>query len=350
MTSIPTDMKAAFLVRTGAANKAFEIRKTLVPQVNGSKLLIKVEAFGLNFADVMSRQGLYRDAPKRPFIPGYDICGRVAAAGPEAPKELVGKRVVALTRFGGYAEYAVAETLACAEMPENYPAAEACALATQYCTALYAAEHCVNLRPGDNVLFHAAAGGVGIALGQLAELKGCKAYGVVSSVDKAAWLQARTKVIPIINKNGAYFSQIKLDLGGNFIDAAFNSVGGSTFKKDLSLLRPGGRSVLYGAAERSGQKGGFLATLNLVLQFGFFTPISLMMQSKAIAGVNLLRIADHKPLLLKKLFDDVVHLAQEKKIHPHSAGLFTLNQLAEAHAALENRKTIGKVAVVFDAE
>jgi NADPH:quinone reductase-like Zn-dependent oxidoreductase len=348
MTTIPKNMNAAFLVRTGAADKAFEIRQTPTPQVTGSQLLIKVEAFGLNFADVMSRQGLYRDAPKRPFIPGYDICGRVVATGPDADAEILGKRVVALTRFGGYAEYAVTDALACAEIPENYPAAEACALATQYCTALYAAEHCVNLQPGDNVLFHAAAGGVGIALGQLAELKGCNAFGIVSSTDKAAWLQARTRVVPIINKNGDYFSQIKRALGGNFVDVAFNSVGGSTFKKDLSLLRPGGRSVLYGAAERSGQKGGFFATLNLVFQFGFFTPISLMMQSKAIAGINLLRIADHKPQLLKKLFDDVVQLAKEEKIHPHSAGVFTLNQLAEAHAALENRKTIGKVAVVFD--
>lgn len=342
---VPSKMKAVFLVKTGAPTQAFEFREVEVPAVKEKQLLIRVEAFGLNFADVMARQGLYKDAPPRPFIPGYDVCGTVVAVGPNANPGSLGKRVVALTRFGGYAEYAITDEMACAELPNAYPAAEACALATQYCTALYAAEHCVNLQPGDNVLIHSAAGGVGIALGQLATLKGCRVYGVVSTRQKAAWLEEQTNVKPIVNQNGNYSLQVKEELKGNFLDAAFNPVGGSTFKKDFSLLRPGGRSIIYGAAERAGKRGGIFATLNFAFQFGFFSPISLIIHSKAIAGVNLLRIADHKPQLLKTIFEEVTRLAREGKIHPVSAGKFTWQDVAQAHELLENRKAIGKVTI-----
>jgi len=99
-------MKAAVLVRKGDANQAFEIREVEQPKLEAFEVLIKVEAFGLNFADVMARKGMYAAAPAMPSVLGYDVVGEVVEADGEEGKALIGKRVVAMTRFGGYAEYA----------------------------------------------------------------------------------------------------------------------------------------------------------------------------------------------------------------------------------------------------
>jgi NADPH:quinone reductase-like Zn-dependent oxidoreductase len=102
-------MRAAVLVRTGKVSNAFEIREISIPECSDNFVCIAVEAFGLNFADVMARKGQYRDAPPIPSVLGYDVCGRIVAVGKNVSLHKVGDRVTALTRFGGYAEFAVTE-------------------------------------------------------------------------------------------------------------------------------------------------------------------------------------------------------------------------------------------------
>ena len=128
-------MKAATLVKKGDASQAFEIRETEKPVLDSFDVLIKVEAFGLNFADVMARKGMYDAAPPMPSVLGYDVVGEVVESNCEEGKKLIGKRVVAMTRFGGYAEYAKTDYRACAEISKEMNPAQATALATQYCTA-----------------------------------------------------------------------------------------------------------------------------------------------------------------------------------------------------------------------
>ena len=128
-------MKAVTLVANGQPDKAFEMREHPIPEVGEGQVRIKVDAFGINFADVMARNGLYRECPPLPTIVGYEVVGRVDAVGPNAKAPAVGTRVVGFTRFGAYAEYAVTGWQAVAEVPEDMPHGEAAALATQYCTA-----------------------------------------------------------------------------------------------------------------------------------------------------------------------------------------------------------------------
>ena len=132
---------------------------------------------------------------------------------------------------------------------------------------------------------------------------------------------------------------------GKLLDIAFNSVGGSTFKKDFNLLDKGGKSIIYGAEERSGKKGGAFATLGLAWNFGVFSPIQLLMNSKGIIGINMLRIADHKPLVLKRCLEEVVRLTEIGTLNPEEGGTFTIDQIGEAHAFLEGRKSTGKIAI-----
>lgn len=338
-------MRAAVLVKNGNPKEAFEIREIQKPTISGVEVLIEVEGFGLNFADVMARNGLYKDAPPMPSVLGYDVVGKVIEVACEEANYLLNKRVVAMTRFGGYAEFAKTDYRACAIISENMDMTLATALATQYCTAYFAAYECVNLFENDQVLIHAAAGGVGTALTQLAKLKGCTIFGTTGSDEKFEYLKNNGVDFPINYRNNDFETELLKLSGDKKLDVAFNSVGGSTFKKDWKLLDKGGRSVIYGAAERSGKKGGTFATLNLAWNFGIFSPIQMLMNSKGIIGVNMLRIADYKPLTLKRCLEEVVRLTEIGDLKPTSGGTFTIEEIGDAHAFLESRKSTGKIAV-----
>lgn len=338
-------MKAAVLVKQGAANEAFEIRELDPPVLESDDVLIKVEAFGLNFADVMARQGLYKEAPALPSVLGYDVVGVIDKVGDESNNHLLGKRVVSMTRFGGYAEYAKTKAAGVSEISESLPVGEALALATQYCTAYFMAYECVSVFEGDNVLMHAAAGGVGTALSQLLTLRGCTIFGLTSSDEKLDYLKENGIHYPINYTKSNYESEVRKVLGGNKLDVAFNSVGGSTYKKDTSLLQKGGRSVLYGVAERSGKGKGLLPTLDLAWKFGIYSPIQMLLKSQAVIGVNMLHIADEKPQVIKRCLDEVVKLTEEGKLKPFVGGVFKFDKIGDAHALLEGRKSKGKVIV-----
>lgn len=338
-------MKVAALIRNGNANQAFQIRESEKPKLGTFDVLIKVETFGLNFADVMARKGMYAAAPALPSVLGYDVVGEVVESRCAEGMSLIGKRVVAMTRFGGYAEFAKTDYRACAVISDQMNAAESTALATQYCTAYYAAYECTSLFEGDRVLIHAAAGGVGTAIAQLAKLKGCEVYGLTSTDVKMEYLKNQRVDFPINHANEDYVAQVFKHSKGQKIDVAFNSVGGSTFKKDTQLLDKGGKQVIYGAAELADSRGNFFSKLNLVRKFGFFTPISLLSKSQGIIGINMLEIADHKKMVLKRCLEEVVKLTEAGKLKPEVGGEFSVDKIGEAHAFLEGRKSTGKIVV-----
>ena len=338
-------MKVASLIRNGNANQAFEIRESEKPKLDALDVLIKVEAFGLNFADVMARKGMYAAAPPIPAILGYDVVGEVIESSCSEGMSLIGKRVVAMTRFGGYAEFAKTDYRACAVISDQMNAAAATALATQYCTAYYAAYECTTLFEGDRVLIHAAAGGVGTAITQLAKLKGCEVYGLTSTDVKMGYLKSQGVDYPINHVHEDYVAQVFKHSNGQKIDVAFNSVGGSTFKKDTQLLDKGGKQVIYGAAELADSRGTIFSKLNLVRKFGFFTPISLLSKSQGIIGINMLEIADHKKMVLKRCLEEVVKLTEAGKLKPEVGGEFPVSKIGEAHAFLEGRNSTGKIVV-----
>ena len=227
-------MKAAVLTAKGDASKAFQIKEVPKPRPKDLEVLIEVEAFGLNFADVMARRGLYNDAPPLPSVLGYDVVGEVVEAVCDNGKKLLVKRVVAMTRFGGYAEYAKTDVSGLAVISKNLEAVKASALATQYCTAYYGAMECTNLFEGDRVLIHAAAGGVGTAITQLAKLRGCEVIGLTSKEEKIEYLKNNGVDHPINISKGDYIDQIK-KISNEKMDVIFNSVGGKTYKKDIDI-------------------------------------------------------------------------------------------------------------------
>lgn len=341
-------MRAVVLTKFGNPKDAFEIREVEKPVCKPYEVLIKVEAFGLNFADVLARTGMYPETPDRPCVIGYEVVGRVESQGTDVGQDMVGKRVVALTRFGGYAEYAVADSRAAGEISEDYPAGKALALATQYTTAYVCSRESMNLYPGDRVLVHAAAGGVGIALCQMALNQGCIVFGTAGSAEKITFLKEMGVQHPINYREKDYAEEIKRITGGKRLDATFNSLAGKSVKKDFKLIGSGGKLVIFGAASRTGKGRGMLSGLQLLLQTGFFTPLTFIMRSKSIIGVNMLKLGDYKPQLIAKCLHAVISEAEAGKIDPVVRKTYKIGDLNRAHQSLENRDTIGKTVVFWE--
>jgi NADPH2:quinone reductase len=332
------ESEAYFLSKFGAAKDAFVLKKRQINPLEANEVLIEVDAFGLNYADVMARKGLYREAPPLPCVLGYEVVGTVRSVGNPSAEQLIGKRVVAFCRFGGYSKQVVSPIDALCEI-HDLPTDKALALATQYVTAYYMVEYAANIQAGERVLIHAAAGGVGIALIQLCTLKQAEIIAKVSSTEKANLAKQHGAQQAIIYTEKNYSEQLT-----NGIDISFNPVGGSTFKLDFSKLRSGGKLILFGGSELS-NKWGIFSKLNFVRKMGMMLPIGLMIQSKSVLGVNMLRIADDKPEVLARCLNAVVQLALAGKINPVSGGSFHHTDLGKAHELLESGTSVGKISI-----
>jgi len=339
-------MKAYYLIKNGDANIAFDLRDHKVDNPGADDVSIKVECFGLNFADVLARRGLYQDCPPLPCVIGYDVTGTVHEVGRDVKEFEQGDRVVALTRFGGYAEYATTMKEGVAKIPADLSYSKATVLATQACTAYYCAYECLQMHEGDKVLVQAAAGGVGTVLVQMAKAKGCIVYGTASS-QKQDYLKDIGVDYAIDYTKTDFASYIKSHSEiENGLDIVFDSLGGKPFKKGYKLLAPGGKIVFIGSASSlKNGKGGMLSTLAMAAGFGIFSPVQLIMNSRSMCGVNMLRIADHRKNIFKHCINEVVNLFKQGVIKPIVGKEFSSDQLADAHEYLEKRKSVGKVVV-----
>lgn len=336
--------EAIVLIKFGAVNDAFERRNVTIDGPKDNEVLIESEAFGLNYADVMARNGLYREAPPLPCVVGYELVGKIVEIGKNVSPTLLGERVVAFCRFGGYAKHVVTHDHAVVVIKDT-PAEKAMVLCTQAVTAYYMAEYLTPIHKGEKVLIHAAAGGVGTVLIQLAKRRGAEVFAKIGDESKRE-LVKKLGADHIINyRQSEYSEQIEKILNGDRLDVSFNPVAGSTYKKDMNLLGSGGRIVLFGGAEMSDGKWGVFSKLNFVWKMGFVLPIGLMMRSKNILGVNMLKIADNRPMVLAECLTEVVKLFFEGKLIPQVGGVYPVENISEAHAALERGKTTGKLTV-----
>ncbi len=338
-------MKAIFLVRTGEGKEAFETRETPIPIPGHGEVVIKVEAFGLNYADVMARRGLYKAAPPIPSVLGYDVAGTIYSLGEGTTGVSTGQRVAALTRFGGYAEYAVTQASAIIPLPDTMTMPLATSLATQASTAVFSSIFATRIYSGDRVLIHAAAGGVGTILVQLAKAKGCIVYGFASAL-KHDYLKDIGVDYVFDSHASDPWTKLVTHLSADKLDVVFDNIGGLSFKKGLQLLGPGGRIIAYGAAAQNrGNKSSQLNNMRVGLGFGFHSPIGLIVKSQSIIGVNMLSLADNKPMVLKEVMEEVSRLAKSGIIRPVLGKEFPADRIGEAHDFLESRNSTGKIAL-----
>jgi NADPH2:quinone reductase len=337
-----------FLTVNGSADKAFELRSFELDSLTLGQVTIETEAFGLNFADVVARRGLYRDAPPMPCVLGYEVVGRIIDVADGGDHSLVGTRVLAFCRFGGYAKHVITTEDACVVV-EQEPAEELLALSTQGVTAYYMASYLTPVRQDYIVLIHAAAGGVGSILIQLAKLAGAEVIAKVGRSEKEPFVR-NIGADHVVNYNESdYIEQVKAKLSGRKLDVSYNPVAGSTYKKDLSVMGAGARMILFGGSELGEAKFGIFSKLNFVRKMGVLIPVGLMMNSRSILGVNMLKIADEKPMVLKACLHAIVELYQKGKLKTFVGGKYVHTELANAHSFLESGRSTGKIAVFWNA-
>ena len=339
---------AFHLIANSSPNHAFELREITLPNVKPNQVLIEVEAFGLNYADVMARKGLYRDAPPKPCVLGYEVVGKVIEIGADVDSNLMGQRVVAFTRFGGYAKHSITHADAVMRIDEEITVGSALALTTQYLTAYYMVYMAAQVLPGDRVLVHAAAGGVGTALIQMLKERGAIVFAKCGSNSKKDYVMAQGADFFINYKQEDYALTLLALLKGEKLDASMNPVGGATFKKDMQLLKPGGgKMILFGGSDLTNAKWGIFSQLNFLRKMGFLTPIVLLMKSQSIIGVNMLRIADYNPKMMTACILGVQELHKKGLLKPQVGAEFKASELAQAHAHLESGESVGKIAVLW---
>jgi NADPH:quinone reductase-like Zn-dependent oxidoreductase len=299
-----------------------------------ARLLIEVRAAGVNFADLMARVGLYDPAPRPPAVVGYEVAGTVAAVGAGVDPAWVGRRVMAGTRFGGYAERVVVAEGEVVALPDALTFAQGAAIPVNYATAWAALE---TLRPGERVLIHAAGGGVGIAATQLARHRGAVVLGTASP-GKLAALDLDERIDR--TRRGWWRGVAPVDL-------VLDAVGGRSFARSYRLLRPGGRLVAFGASSvYTGERRSLArAAPQALAMLRGFNLIAQMEQSKAVIGLNMLALWDERGTLepwiapLRPLLDDGT-------IRPVVAAEIPFADAPEAHRMLTERRNVGKVVLV----
>src|SRR5215470_3890441 len=303
-------MRSVWIPRTGPP-EVLEVREGPDPQPGPGEVLVRVRASGVNFADVMARLGLYPDAPRRPCVVGYEVAGTIERVGAGVDGQLTaGRRVVALTRFGGYAEAVSVPASQVFPLPEKMSFPEGAAIPVNYLTAVLMLRHFGNVRRGDRVLVHAAAGGVGMAAIQLCRLAGASVIGTASASKHAALRDAGV-AHAIDYRTQDFEAEVKRITGGRGVDIALDATG--AFRQSYRCLAPLGRLVMFGfSTAASGMTPSRLSTLAKVLTIPWFHPIRLMNDNRAVMGVNLGRLWDNLEMLRREMQALLADFAHER--------------------------------------
>ena len=321
-------MKAIRVHKTGGIEQ-LKLEEIPVPQPAENEILVKIHAAGVNFIDIYHRTGLY--PLPLPFVPGLEAAGTVEAVGAGVNDFSVGDRVAYSTQLGAYAEYAVVPAEKVVSVPDGVSLTDAAAVMLQGMTAHYLTHSTYPLQAGETALIHAAAGGVGLLLVQLAKKIGATVIGTVSTAEKEA-LAKNAGADYIIRYTETDFEAETMRLtGGRGVDVVYDSVGQATFNKSLNVLRSRGYMVLFG--QSSGPVPPFdLGELNRKGSL-FITRPSLFHY-----------IAERKDLLWRT--GDLFNWLNEGSLKLRIDRTLPLADAAEAHRMLAARETAGKLLLL----
>jgi synaptic vesicle membrane protein VAT-1 len=337
-------MRAVWITRP-AGPAALEVRETADPEPAPGQVRIRVRAAGLNFADVMAAQGLYPDAPKPPCVVGYEAAGVIDAAGEGTHDYAAGQRVLALTHFGGHADVVCVPTEQVLPMPDAMSFEEAAAIPVNYLTAYHMLFRVANVRPGERVLVHMAAGGVGTAVLQLCRtVDDLEVFGTASAA-KHEVREAEGCTHPIDHHATDYAAEVSRLTAGEGVDIVLDPLGGHDWRKGLKLLRPCGRLVAYGFANlASGQRRRPARLASQIAGIPVLTPLGLMNHNRTISGVNIGHLWEQIAVLREEL-QAVLALWDQGSIKPLIDKTYTFAEAATAHRRILQHHNTGKIVL-----
>jgi NADPH:quinone reductase-like Zn-dependent oxidoreductase len=322
-------VRAVVITKAGPP-EVLEVQEHPDPVAGPGEVAIDVRAAGVNFADTMARVGLYPDAPKLPAVVGYEVAGTV---------EGTGERVLAGTRFGGYASRVVVNEEDVVPLPERLSFEQGAAVPVNYATAWAGLVRYGALQAGERVLVHAAAGGVGIAATQIAKRVGAEVYGTASAGKHDA-IRAQGVDVALDYRARGW------ERGLPEFDLIMDAVGGRSFRTSYGLLAPGGRLVAFGASSvMRGERRNPLVAARAALRMPRFNLIKQMSASKSVIGLNMLTLWDHAGTL-KPWIEPLRELLEDGTIQPVVAEAVPFDRAPDAHRILAERRNVGKVVLV----
>jgi NADPH:quinone reductase-like Zn-dependent oxidoreductase len=310
------------------------------PSPAAGRVCIAVRAAGVNFADHLARVGLYPAAPKPPSVVGYEVAGTIEAVGAGVDPGRVGERVAAGTRFGGYAEKVDVGARDAIALPDSLSFEQGAAIPVNYSTAWAALHGYGSLRPGERVLVHAAAGGVGIAAIQLAKAAGAEVHGTASPGKHKRLAELGVDRAIDYRRDGWWRGLEPYDL-------VLDALGGTSLRRSYALLRPGGRLVAYGlSAMQQGEKRSLRRAAPQALSMvRGFNLIKQLEESKAIIGLNMLALWDDRGTL-EPWVGPLEAAIAAGTVAPVVHAAVPFDRAPEAHRILAARENVGKVVLV----
>jgi NADPH:quinone reductase-like Zn-dependent oxidoreductase len=331
-------MRAVVITKHGGP-QVLQVQERPDPVLQPGEVRIEVAASGVNFADVMARMGLYPDAPKPPCVVGYEVAGTVLELGDGVEGLAHGQRVVAGTKFDGYASQVAVPASDVVPLPDRLSFEQGAAVPVNYATAWAGLIGYGSLQPGERVLIHSAGGGVGIAATQIAKRSGAEVYGTASPGK-----HGRCRELGV--DHPLDYTKAGWERGLPGFDVILDAIAGRSFRRSYSLLRPGGRLVAFGASALvSGERRNMLSALGTVARMPRFNLLKQMSESKAVIGLNMLTLwKDRKTL--EPWIAPLREMLADGTIDPVVAGDFSFEDAGAAHTMISERRNVGKVVLV----
>lgn len=307
-----------------------EVGEVATPEPGPGQVRVRVRAASVNFPDLLMTHGGYQLKPPLPFTPGLDLAGEIDATGEVVASWKAGDAVVGGARLGGFAEYAILDAAALSPKPDRLSFAEASAYPAAYLTAYVALVRRARVEPGDWVLVHGAAGGVGLAAVDLAKALGCRVIAASASDDKLAVVAREYAPDAVVNVTGSFREQVKAITGGRGADVIYDPVGGDVFDESVRCIAFDGRLLVIGFTS------GRIPTvsINMPLIKGF-----------SVMGVRAGEYGRQFPERGRENQRAVAELAASGRIRPRVHAELPLERWREAFDLLANRQVIGKAVL-----
>lgn len=342
-------MRKVSVQRAGGVER-LEIVDAPDPVAASGEVVVQNAAVGVNYADCIVRMGLYESATKYvgwPITPGFEFAGRVVARGPDVGVA-VGERVFGVTRFGGYASHVCVPEHQVFALPRSMTEIEGASFPTVFLTAWYAICELVHLRRGMRVLIHAAAGGVGGALVQIARNAGCEVVGVVGSSHKVDAV-TRLGATAVIDKSREDLWKTAERLAPEGFHVICEANGPDTLRESYEHLAPTGRLVVYGFASmmsRGRDRPNWFRLARTYLKTPRFHPLRMTNENRGVLAFNLSYLFERAELL-EEAMRSLLSWIDDGSIRPLTVTEFPFERVRDAHTALESGQTVGKLVLVL---
>jgi NADPH:quinone reductase len=321
-------MKAIQIKKPGGPD-ALELVDIPTPQPKPNQAVVKIAASGVNFIDVYQREGRY--PVPLPFVIGQEGAGVVTQVGAEVKSVAVGDRVAWCGILGAYAEYAAVAAERLVKVPQGVSDREAASVMLQGMTAHFLTHSAFNLKSGQTALVHAAAGGVGLLLVQMARNLGVRVIGTVSTEEKAQLAREAGANDIIFYTREDFESETKRLTDGKGVDVVYDSVGKTTFEKGLNVIRPRGMMVLFGGSSGAAPS---------------FDPITLSQKGSLFLTRPSLPHYIATRAELEERADSLFEMIAAHKLKLRIEHVYPLQDVQKAHRELEGRKTTGKLLLI----